>query len=168
MVRKSPNGFTIIEVLIVMAIVGLILMIVFLAVPALRRTDRNSRRRRDAAFIASQRLQYNIDTQTAMIPGGFNCSPPLTSKLFCNYIKSSLGYYDMSNVNFHNSGLTPPTSVPTITDPDQILTDTYYECNPDGTAFVSTAARSMVVLFAIETGSGFKQQCTASGVVPTS
>ena len=46
---KTNSGFTIIEVLIVLAIAGLILLIVFLAVPALQRNSRNTQRRNDAA-----------------------------------------------------------------------------------------------------------------------
>ncbi len=42
------QGFTIIEVLIVLAIAGLIMLIVFLAVPALNRNSRNTQRGRDA------------------------------------------------------------------------------------------------------------------------
>ncbi len=47
---KSKNqGFTIIEVLIVLAIAGLIMLIVFLAVPALQRNSRNNARNSDGS-----------------------------------------------------------------------------------------------------------------------
>src|ERR1043165_4086685 len=49
--RLREYGFTIIEVLIVLAIAGLILLIVFLAVPALQRNSRNSRRRSDVSHL---------------------------------------------------------------------------------------------------------------------
>lgn len=49
--KKRTEGFTIIEVLIVLAIAGLILLIVFLAVPALQRNSRNTQRNNDAASI---------------------------------------------------------------------------------------------------------------------
>ncbi|MDZ7744365.1 MAG: type II secretion system protein [Candidatus Saccharibacteria bacterium] len=48
-VLGSSNGFTIIEVLIVLAIAGLIMLVVFLAVPALQRNSRNTQRRNDVA-----------------------------------------------------------------------------------------------------------------------
>lgn len=51
--RKQKEGFTIIEVLIVLAIAGLIMLIVFLAVPALQRNSRNNARNNDASRIAS-------------------------------------------------------------------------------------------------------------------
>lgn len=53
-VKKSKSeGFTIIEVLIVLAIAGLVMLIVFLAVPALQRNSRNTSRSNDASRIAA-------------------------------------------------------------------------------------------------------------------
>ncbi len=49
--KKNNRGFTIIEVLIVLAIAGLILLIVFLAVPALQRNSRNTQSKNEAASI---------------------------------------------------------------------------------------------------------------------
>ncbi len=48
-IRKRTEGFTIIEVLIVLAIAGLILLIVFLAVPALQRNSRNTQKKNDVS-----------------------------------------------------------------------------------------------------------------------
>lgn len=50
--QKDNKGFTIIEVLIVLAIGGLMMLVVFLAVPALQRNSRNSQRSSDASRIA--------------------------------------------------------------------------------------------------------------------
>ena len=52
-IKKRSEGFTIIEVLIVLAIAGLIMVIVFLAVPALQRNQRNNARNADGARIAA-------------------------------------------------------------------------------------------------------------------
>lgn len=51
--KQNQKGFTIIEVLIVLAIAGLIMVIVFLAVPALQRNSRNTQRTNDASLISS-------------------------------------------------------------------------------------------------------------------
>lgn len=51
--KKRNQGFTIVEVMIVLAIGGLIMLIVFLAVPALQRTSRNNARNNDAARVAA-------------------------------------------------------------------------------------------------------------------
>jgi prepilin-type N-terminal cleavage/methylation domain-containing protein len=45
--KKRNEGFTIIEVMIVLAIAGLIMLVVFLAVPALQRNSRNTQRNND-------------------------------------------------------------------------------------------------------------------------
>lgn len=49
--RRSEGGFTIIEVMLVLVIAAVIILIVFLAVPALQRNARNVRRRRDVAYL---------------------------------------------------------------------------------------------------------------------
>lgn len=65
-VKKSrEQGFTIIEVLIVLAIAGLIMLIVFLAIPALNRNSRNTRVDADASKAAGV-LQEVINNS----PGG--------------------------------------------------------------------------------------------------
>ena len=50
---KNKKGFTIIEVVLVLAIAGLIFLMVFIALPALQRSQRNTRRRSDMARILS-------------------------------------------------------------------------------------------------------------------
>ena len=51
--NRKQEGFTIIEVLIVLAIAGLIMLIVFLAVPALQRNSRNTQRQADGSKVAT-------------------------------------------------------------------------------------------------------------------
>ena len=63
--QKSSKGFTIIEVLIVLAIAGLILAIVFLAVPALQRGQRNNARKQEASRVAASIVDYGSNTGTA-------------------------------------------------------------------------------------------------------
>lgn len=50
--QKRNAGFTIVEVMIVLAIAGLIILVVLLAVPALQRNSRNSQRTSDATQVA--------------------------------------------------------------------------------------------------------------------
>lgn len=68
---KKPNnqGFTIIEVMIVLAIAGLILLIVFLAVPALQRAQRNSGRKSDAGHINTAVNDF-VSNNNGTLPGG--------------------------------------------------------------------------------------------------
>ena len=71
---KTKKGFTIIEVVLVLAIAGLIFMMVFLALPALQRAQKDTQRRDDLARFASQITQYQTNNRgrvpnTAMTKG---------------------------------------------------------------------------------------------------
>ena len=50
---KKEKGFTIIEVVLVLAIAGLIFMVVFLAVPGLQRSQRDTQRKQDLGRLVS-------------------------------------------------------------------------------------------------------------------
>ena len=56
-IKNNQAGFTIIEVMIVLAIAGLILATVFVAVPALQRNQRNSARALDVSYLKAQFTQ---------------------------------------------------------------------------------------------------------------
>lgn len=56
--KSNSKGFTIIEVLIVLAIAGLILLVVFLAVPALNRNSRNTSIKTDAQNVLGGVSEY--------------------------------------------------------------------------------------------------------------
>ena len=65
-IKKDQKGFTIIEVLIVLAIAGLILLIVFLAVPALQRNSRNTSYRSEAAQLLSASSEFSANADGAV------------------------------------------------------------------------------------------------------
>jgi prepilin-type N-terminal cleavage/methylation domain-containing protein len=67
---NRSRGFTIIEVMIVLAVAGLILAVVLLAVPALQRTQRNNARRSDAVHIAGLVSDYVSNHGGSMPPAG--------------------------------------------------------------------------------------------------
>ena len=58
---KSKKGFTIIEVVLVLAIAGLIFLMVFIALPALQRSQRDTQRRDDLARVATAITQYQTN-----------------------------------------------------------------------------------------------------------
>ncbi len=60
---KSKTGFTIIEVVLVLAIAGLIFLMVFLALPALQRSQRDTQRRDDLARFAAQITNYQTNNR---------------------------------------------------------------------------------------------------------
>lgn len=70
--KKSNQGFTIIEVMIVLAIAGLIILVVLLAVPALQRNGRNTALKDDAASVAAGVAEFRSNNDgtnpTAITP----------------------------------------------------------------------------------------------------
>jgi type IV pilus assembly protein PilA len=148
---KDQKGFTIIEVLIVLAIAGLILLIVFLAVPALQRNSRDTSRRNDISRVlgAAQEVLNNN--------GG------AISSLTHASIVAAVG-----NMGYYTSTATMPAvsaGTATATNTDTLDTFTLWTgavCNTSGQA-TSTGAtsRQVAVTYKIES-SGGTAQCTGS------
>ena len=67
---KSKKGFTIIEVVLVLAIAGLIFLMVFVALPALQRSQRDTARRNDMSRVDTSLVQWqtNHSTQDNNLP----------------------------------------------------------------------------------------------------
>lgn len=77
--NKSERGFTIIEVVLVLAIAGLIFLMVFLALPALQRGQRDAQRRDDAARVVSQLTSYKTNNKGSLPDTGSAFSSFVTS-----------------------------------------------------------------------------------------
>ncbi|HJM04397.1 MAG TPA: type II secretion system protein [Candidatus Saccharimonadaceae bacterium] len=58
-VQKKEKGFTIIEVVLVLAIAGLIFLMVFIALPALQRNQRDTQRRNDMGRLQTAVANYS-------------------------------------------------------------------------------------------------------------
>jgi prepilin-type N-terminal cleavage/methylation domain-containing protein len=63
---KNKQGFTIIEVVLVLAIAALIFLMVFIALPALQRNQRDTQRRSDVGRVVSQIEQYKTNNKGAV------------------------------------------------------------------------------------------------------
>lgn len=63
---KKKNGFTIIEVALVLAIAGLIFLMVFVALPQLQRQQRDSRRRDDILSFLETVKKYQTNNRGAL------------------------------------------------------------------------------------------------------
>lgn len=60
---KSVKGFTIIEVVLVLAIAGLIFLMVFIALPALQRNQRDTQRKNDMSRVQSAINSYQANNR---------------------------------------------------------------------------------------------------------
>lgn len=146
--KTGSAGFTIIEALIVLASAGLILMMVFLALPALQRNARNSQRRQDASKILGLVSHFEL-TNSGVFPADNT------------YLSSAtLNYYSLSNVS--TTPMTPGGASVTGTGIDSISIYNYHRCNeatPGQATSVGAGYRDIVAVFRIETGSGAAGQC---------
>lgn len=64
--KNKEKGFTIIEVVLVLAIAGLIFLMVFIALPALQRSQRDTQRRDDVSRFVSQLTSYSTNNRGAL------------------------------------------------------------------------------------------------------
>ena len=102
---KHRKGFTIIEVVLVLAIAGLIFLMVFIAFPALQRGQRDTQRRDDMARFASQLAQYQSNNY-GKVPGmgATEDSAKVTSwnNFINDYLRSNGDTFaDPSGVDYH-------------------------------------------------------------------
>ena len=73
--KNNQKGFTIIEVVLVLAIAGLIFLMVFIALPALQRGQRDTQRKTDISRAITQLSQYqsaNRNNLPAATDAGWN------------------------------------------------------------------------------------------------
>lgn len=70
MVTRKQHGFTIIEVVLVLAIAGLIFLMVFIALPALQKSQRDTQRRQDLSTFSAQINQFQANNKGATPTNG--------------------------------------------------------------------------------------------------
>lgn len=168
--KDKGRGFTIIEVMIVLAIAALILLIVLLAVPALQRGSRNTQRKNDASQVAAAYSNFINNnggvnptglavsgTDTLLICAAGGTSPASGSCSNGNSESAKLGYYDPTKVFGTSSGAAfTPTDVGSETaskiSVESITIDQGYKCNGSNTNVGSASPRSAAILYATETG----------------
>lgn len=113
MTQNNKKGFTIIEVVLVLAIAGLIFLVVFLALPALQKGQRDTQRKNDLSRFMSQLANYQSNNQgnvpaatsTAvtdfvtryLTPNGESFSDPTTGALYTVTAQTTLANLPSSN-----------------------------------------------------------------------
>lgn len=153
--KQAEQGFTIIEVLIVLGIAGLIFSIIFMALPTLSRSSRNNQRRQDIALLLQEVAHFELNNS-----GAFPSAADPTDAAFFTNIK--LNYYDTNTtpINFA-SGTTGTT--PAETDPEHVSIYNRKLCKTDGSGTaddLNAGLRDIVAIYAIESSpSVITSQC---------
>lgn len=145
----KQKGFTIIEVVLVLAIAGLIFLMVFIALPALQRNQRDQQRRSDVGRMISQLTQYQTDNRGQL--------PNSTSQLntfVSQYLRTESGE-QFSDPNEGNYTVTLASS---STEPNkgQITYHAQYICG-DGGSLQAAGSRKVAVRVKLEGGPIFCQ-----------
>ena len=165
--KNKSEGFTIIEVLIVLAIAGLIILIVFLAVPALQRNSRNTQRREDTAALLGA-VQESINNNNGTVVAGSTAPAAIAG--------AKLSIY---NGQIDYLGVTGAATALTQMDTSKVYIRNGLKCDQaqsstgSGSAtftlnagFVTTTGatkRDVVAIYAVETASNtYQSQCQES------
>lgn len=117
------GGFTIIEVVLVLAIAGLIFLMVFIALPALQRSQRDTQRRDDMARLGSMITQYQSNNNgripTASGSETIKCEPSGstygeigdgTNNIACSFIRNYMNSANAADAD--ESEFVDPTGDP--------------------------------------------------------
>ena len=112
----KKNGFTIIEVVLVLAVAGLVFLMVFVALPSLQRSQRDTQRRQDIARVVTALTQYQANNQGSLPKfGGFSGNFPEggcatlqpLSKRACEFTKNYLNHSENTTNEFKDPDGTP-------------------------------------------------------------
>lgn len=144
-IESKKNGFTIIEVVLVLAIAGLIFLMVFIALPALQRSQRDTQRREDMSRFASQINSYQTNNN-GKVP---NLSSAAAATSFLNsYMKQNEGEFKdpKTGSNYTITSDTPGEN--------QIQYETASKCDGEDIVSDSGSSRSVAMKIKLE-GSGF-------------
>lgn len=168
MYKKDQKGFTIIEVLIVLAIAALILLIVFLAVPALQRNNRNTQRKNDVSNVLGAISEFNANKNGRM-PSHYNAE---TGEFLLDNtahdgegVTPKIGFYAANEIEFANNNNPMSFTNPIPSDnASRMYVKTGAKCNTAGSDFggAGASSRTIAVVYVIETSGGSTSVCQES------
>jgi len=158
--KNRKEGFTIIEVLIVLAIAGLIMLIVFLAVPALQRNSRNTQYRSEASQLLAATTEFtNNNNGTLPAASGSGTAGSDAAKVLALTKNKNITVFTVVAAS------TVAAQGPTLT---TAILDSNVKCGATGGTTVTptttgASARSIVLIFAVENADGtVNAQCQES------
>lgn len=146
-VRKRKEGFTIIEVLIVLAIAGLILLVVFLAVPALQRNSRNTQRKNEVSALLGAVNEWTNNNNGKLPESAADQTAALTN--------AKLSFYS-GNVTW------TATAGANNTAADTAVIVIKAKCGTGGATDAGGSSRQVAVMYTVETGGGTQKLCQDS------
>ncbi len=156
--KSNQEGFTIIEVMIVLAIAGLIILIVLLAIPALQRNSRNTAIKNDASAVTAGVAEFASNNE-----GGLPDNPPASSYNTANgtlTFKSTAGGAT-ATAKLQSSTVVNFSGDPG-TNPGTIVVLFKEKCNSSTSFATTSSVRSTAVLYNVESSSVVAARCIDS------
>lgn len=134
-VQQKTKGFTIIEVVLVLAIAGLIFLIVFLALPALQRQQRDTQRRSDASKVLTAVQNYQANNS-----GGVPDTQAKVTILKDTYVRgnSTDNFNDPSGTAYTMTWVSGATADATAVADNTIKVYSGAKCNGEASAVGTT------------------------------
>jgi prepilin-type N-terminal cleavage/methylation domain-containing protein len=156
--KRRSEGFTIIEVMIVLAIAGLIMLIVFLAVPALQRNAHNTSIKNDVASLLGGMTEYtnnNNGVPPTALSGQTTTSVNIGAAT-SNTSKVKVGYIDGTTITTITVATGPVTNAQAA---GTIRLYTKASCNSNGKDLVvGDSSRNYAALYGLEGGAKICQE----------
>jgi prepilin-type N-terminal cleavage/methylation domain-containing protein len=173
MTKNKQKGFTIIEVALVLAVAALIFLVVFLAVPALQRNQRDDARKRDVSNVVQAVTNATANTNAVVTAGDAYPKPSSGGSVLKDYLDQMSG-----NVDYVTVVSTVPSTAWTTTQATTSLSSTDAKTKPGINAIivytgaqckdggnvqaVAGAKRSAAVVVQVENGGAGKYYCQSA------
>lgn len=139
--KNKEKGFTIIEVVLVLAIAGLIFLMVFIALPALQRNQRDTQRKNDLSRVQTAVNNYQSNNRNAL--------PTFDGTFISNYLTTGGDTFEdpaRGAYQFSTNQVTPTFDNNTAT----IYVSTSRTC--DGESLQTAGSRKVAIRMKLEGG----------------
>lgn len=152
--KRKDSGFTIIEVLVVLAIAGLIMVVVFLAVPNLQRSQRNNARKTDASNVLQNLSEYVGNAGGSLPTASCTTTAACTTAGVISYKPGQLSTVEYLRTSVAGGTDTVPTHATVKGQKDTAYLIGGAVCNGVDATTTGAGARDYVVYYYIEGSTG--------------
>ena len=162
--KKNTHGFTIIEVLIVLAIAGLIMLVVFLAVPALNRNSSNRSLKAEGSNIAAAYKEASHNKGGAALAAGVYSSTHTGASINdADRVFASAGTSRITKLSIiaNAVGTDPAAQAPTKGDQALIVLNAACAAQNDPDPIAGNG-RQVAVIFQLDVASGTTYVCVGA------
>lgn len=156
MKNTKKDGFTIIEVVLVLAIAGLIFLMIFIALPALQRSSRDSTRRNEVGTVISAISSYMNTNRNRLPTDARDVAAYVTGRDNDPTLDSGATLYIVNGTG-QTMDITADVSAVTSNDPGKVSGDEIkiyfgYKCGDEAGQIVRGTSKQSAVVTAVESG----------------